>query len=157
MDVVPERSPLLHLLTVVASFTLGPVAALKLSALTAPSSQVVQTLAPLAFLAVFAVGILVWAGLGIVAVVGRGLLQLVRGRRPGIEGAGPTTRVVPPGHRVFPVLGGAIGLGLGVLSGLLGPWGLLAACAVWMGLGLLYGTALRSAARSGYLPFPEPE
>jgi hypothetical protein len=58
---------------------------------------------------------------------------------------------------MFIVLGVVSGGGIGCIAGLLGQLGFVAAVRVWTGAGPLYGIALWAAARSGYLPSPEPE
>jgi hypothetical protein len=100
---------------------------------------------------------LVWLGIGVVVVVGRGLWNLVRGRRPGPESVGPDDVLVPPGYRSFPVLGTLLGGLTGVLAALLSSLTLFQAVGIWGGAALAYGMALWYTAHHGYLPFPEPE
>jgi len=157
MRIVPERRPWIQLLTVVLAFTFGPLLGLRLGMALTPASDLVQAVGVFAFLLIFVAGTLFWSGLGIVVVIGGGLLKLLRGRRPGVEGLEATDRVVPPGYRVFPILGGVLGGGVGVLAGLVSGWGVGAAACVWGAAGLAYGLGLWWAAHHGYLPFPEPE
>lgn len=66
-------------------------------------------------------------------------------------------RVVPPGYRAFPVLGGLLGAIVGLTAGILTGLSVADAVGIWVGTGLAYGLALWLAAHHGYLPFPEPE
>lgn len=157
MRTVPERSGWAQLGTVVLLLAGGPWGALELAAAAAPSSRVVQSLAPLAFAGILAGGLLLWMGVGIVSVVGRFLWRLARGRNPWADAPGRSRRLVPPGYGAFPVLGVAVGGALGATMAWLTGWTLLPALAVWVGGGAGYGAALWSAAHWGYLPFPEPE
>ena len=157
MRVVPDRSGVVQMVVVLGGFLVGPLLALAASAALAPESQVVQAVAPFAFAAVFAGGVVVWTGLGVVVVVVKGVWSLLRGRRPGPDGARSGDLLVPPGYRAFPVLGVLVGLGVGVLSTLVGATPIPVSLAAWVGLGLGYGGALWAAAHHGYLPFPELE
>lgn len=155
--VVPERSGVVHILVTMGGFVLGPLAAIWLSAGLAPESEVVQAVAPFAFAGVFAGGVLFWMGFGVAVVVVKAVWSLLRGRRPGPAGAGVDDRLVPPGYRAFPVLGVLAGLGVGLLSTLLGAAPAATSFGAWVGFGLAYGGALWLAAHHGYMPFPEPE
>jgi hypothetical protein len=64
---------------------------------------------------------------------------------------------VPPGYRIYVVLGVLLGLGVGLLAGLATDLVIVAALGAWGGLGLGYGAVLYAAAHHGYLPCPEPE
>lgn len=157
MRTAPERSPWAQLGAVVLLLVGGPWGALELAQASAPSSRVVQSLAPLAFAGILAGGLLLWMGVGMVWVVGRFLWRVARGRNPRSDAPRASARLVPPGYRAFPVLGVAAGAVLGVASALLTDWTLAPALAVWVGSGAAYGLALWGAAHQGYLPFPEPE
>lgn len=153
MRVVPERSPSLQILTAFGGFLVGPLVALRVSAVLAPESDLVQTASVVAFAAIFAGGAVIWLGLGIAAVVVSFFWNLLRGRAPGAPSLGQGDRLVPPGYRVFIVLGGAVGLAVGVLAGLATEQSLALATATWTLLGLGYGAFLWVAAHHGYLPF----
>jgi len=155
--VVPERSAAVQIGTVFGGFLLGPLVGLRLAMILTPGSDLVQTLSVFAFAAVFVSGILIWAGLGIVAVVVSVLLKLARGRPPGPEGLTGGERIVPPGHRAFVLAGPLLTAPVGALGGLLTELSVLGGVAAWSAAGLAYGWLLRRAARTGYLPFPEPE
>ncbi len=154
---VPARSSAVRLLTVIAAFVGGPLLGLGLAARFTPGSDLVRGIGPLAFLSVFLMGALLWMGTGVVTVVARVLLDLLRGRggRRAVRDADST--LVPAGHRAFVVLGVTAGVLVGCVAGLLTPLGLWAAVALWGLAGLGYGWALHRAANHGWLPFPEPD
>jgi hypothetical protein len=157
MRVVPERSPWAQLATVLACFFVGPFAGLRLGLRLAPESDLAQTVGVFALASVFVGGMVVWMGLGVVVVVGSGLLNLIRGRRPGPATLRATERLVPPGYRSFVILGVSLGAASGLLAGLVTPLGVGAAVLAWSALGTAYGVLLWAAAHYGWLPFPEPE
>ena len=154
---VPVRSPWLQLGTWLGCLLLGPWAALRLGVALAPEADLVQVLSVAGFAGIFVGGLLIWMGIGVVTVVAAGIGQLIRGRRPGVEGLGASETVVPRGYRAFPVLGVVLGTGTGFLAGLLSPVNVIGGVLVWGGVGVLYGLLLWTAAHNGYLPFPEPE
>lgn len=156
MRYVPERSPLFQIVAVFGGFLLGPWAALQTGLLLAPESGVVHTVSVFAFALVFAGGSLLWAGIGIVTVVGRGLWSLARGRRPGPPSLQVSDRIVPPGYRAYVVLGCIAGVGVGLVAGLVTGLSIVQGVAAWTGVGLLYGMLLWALAHYGYLPF-DPE
>jgi hypothetical protein len=156
MRVVPERSPLAQIAVVFGGFFVGPWTGLRLAIALTPESDLVQTASVFGFALVFAGGMLLWAGFGIVTVVFGALVSLVRGRRPGLDSPRITDRTVLPGYRAFPVMGLVFGLLLGLLAALATELTLLTATAAWTFAGLGYGLALWAAAHHGYLPFPEP-
>lgn len=153
---VPERAPLLQIGAVFGGFLLGPLAGLRLAMVLAPGSDLVQSLSVFAFAGVFAGGLVVWSGLGIVRVVLSALGRILRRRR---LGAAITTsdRIVPPGYRAFLVLGPLIAAPVGLVAGVVSDVSVLAGGAAWALAGWAYGWALWWAAHAGYLPFPEPE
>ncbi|HSW31626.1 MAG TPA: hypothetical protein VLH75_19220 [Longimicrobiales bacterium] len=157
MRTVPERSPWAQLVVAVLLLVGGPWGALELAQASAPSSRLVQSLAPLAFAGILAGGLLLWMGMGMVWVAGRFLWRVARGRNPRPDVPRASKRLVPPGYRAFSVLGVAAGAVLGMLCAVLTDWTLAPALALWMGSGAAYGSALWGAAHQGYLPFPEPE
>lgn len=154
---VPERAPLLQIGTVFGAFLLGPLAGLRLAMLLTPESGLVQSLSVFAFAGVLVAGMVLWMGLGIVAVVFSALGSIVRGRAPGREGLTAADRIVPPGYRSFVVLGPVLVGPVGVLAGLVSDLSVVAGGLAWGLAGLAYGWALWWAAHGGYLPFPEPE
>jgi hypothetical protein len=154
--VVPARSAWLQLAAVFGGFLVGPYAALRLSAVLAPGSDLLQTVAVFAFVLDFVGGTLLWAGLGIATVVVRALPRLLRGRLPSWP-AGKAERAVPPGYGAYLVLGVGFGLLVGTVAGLATDLTMLPALAAWTLLGTGYGGALWLAAHHGYLPFLEPE
>ncbi|HSG50221.1 MAG TPA: hypothetical protein VLA43_20510, partial [Longimicrobiales bacterium] len=148
MRVVPERSPWALIATTLVLMCAGPVVGLALAVFLAPDSDVVQVLSPLAFGVTFVGGLFLWMGVGIVAVVGRFFVLLARGRLRA-EAPKRTERLVPPGYRIFPVLGGVLGLGMGLLAGLLTPLTVMVAAGAWTAAGAAYGWVLRQAAHEG--------
>jgi hypothetical protein len=157
MRTVPQRSGWIQLPVVLVLMLGGPYGGLRLATTLTPASDVVQTLSPLAFGVILVGGLFLWMGLGIIAVVGSFFLRLLRGRSPREGAPGSGEVLVPPGSRAFVVLGVLVGGATGCVAGLLGDLGFLAALAAWTGAGTLYGAILWGTARSGYLPFPEPE
>jgi hypothetical protein len=157
MRVVPERSPGLQILTTFGGFFVGPFSALKVGALTAPDSELVQTVGVFAFGLAFLAGTLLWMGWGIATVVLGAVRALVRGRPRRPAGATSADRLVPPGYRAYVVVGALAGCAVGLLAGLLTEWTVLSAMGAWGALGTGYGLLLCTAAHHGYLPFPEPE
>ena len=156
MRVVPERAPWLQTVAVFGGFFIGPFAALRVAALQAPGSELVQTVGVLAFAMVFAGGAVVWLGLGLAAVIVRFFASLVRGRAPAPETPAARDRLVPPGYAVFVMLGVAAGSSVGVLAGVATDLSIPLATVTWALLGLGYGLLLWAAAHHGYLPF-DPE
>ena len=156
MRVVPERSPWLQLVAVFGGFFIGPYCALRASSVLSPGAEIVQTIAVFAFAFVFVAGMLLWMGLGVAKVVFRALGHLLPGRLPTPVREGPGERMVPPGYRVFLVLGMAAGAGIGVLTGVFTELAVSSAIALWTLLGTLYGGVLWFGAHHGHLPFPEP-
>lgn len=154
---VPRRSGWLQLLTVAGLMVGGPYMGLRLATGLTPESDVVQAVSPLAFGVILAGGLLIWMGVGIVSVVAAFVWSLLRGRNPREGAPGREEAIVPPGSRIFIVLGVVLGGAAGCLAGLLGDRGFLVPAGIWSAAGAAYGTALWAAARSGYLPFPEPE
>ncbi len=158
MRVAPERGPWAQVLTVLLAFATGPALGVGLARLMTPESALLEVLSPVAFVLVFIAGLMAWMGLGIAAVVGAALWDLVRGRglRRG-RGAAEGGRLVPPGYRAFAILGPVAGCLVGVAAGLATELSVWVAVGAWGVAGLGYGLALRAAAHHGYLPFPEPE
>jgi hypothetical protein len=157
MRVVPERSPWLQLATAFGGFFLGPYAALRVSRLLTPDSELVQTAGVFALVLVFVGGTLLWMGLGFATFIVRRLLGLLSGRARGRRSTGGSDRTVPPGYRSYVVLGAVLGVAVGILAGVVTDLGLLWATAVWALLGTCYGLVLSVAAHLGYLPSGEPE
>lgn len=156
MRMVPHRSAWTHVGTILAAFAAAPALGFLLGARVAPDSLVISTIAPFAYFLIFFLGILIWVGFGVVALIFTLLRAFVTrsGRKlPSLsEGL-----LVPPGYRVFPVLGGLIGGGLGILAALLTPGSLVTAGGPFLLAGIAYGGALWLAAHHGYLPFPDDE
>ncbi len=155
MRVVPERPPWAQLAAVLLGFTMGPLLGLGLGMVVTPGSDLVQAVGVFAFGLVFLLGILSWAGFGIIAVVVSGLGKLLHGERPRPAELGPRDRLVPPGYRSFPVVGAVVGLGMGLLAGVATELTVGQGSVMWGAAGLAYGGFLWAAAHHGYLPFPE--
>jgi len=155
MRVAPERSSLARLATVLVGFAAGPILGLLLAAFFAPGSDLVRTVGAFAFAAAFMVGVLAWAGLGILAAVLSGLPRLLRGRRPRPAPVGAEERLVPPGSRSFAWFGVLAGVATGVVAGAATALTVVQAVGIWGAAGLAYGGFLWAAAHHGYLPFPE--
>jgi len=102
---------------VFGGFLLGPYGALHVSLLLAPGSDLVQTVAVFTFALILIGGTLLWAGLGIAAVVARALMGLLRGRLPSWP-AGASERVVPPGYGLYVGFGAGFGVLVGVVTGI---------------------------------------
>jgi hypothetical protein len=83
---VPERAPLLQIAAVFAGFPLGPLGGLGLAMLLTPNSDLVQSLSVFALAGVFATGLLVRMGLGIVAVVAGAVVWTLAGLAHGWSG-----------------------------------------------------------------------
>lgn len=158
MRVVPERSAVLQIVAVFGGFFLGPYVALRVSMGLTPDSDLVQTASVLAFALVFVSGTLVWAGVGIAAVVARAFGSVLRGRLPGSDlRVRADDTIVPPGYGSYVVLGILAGAAVGSTAAVASELTLPTAVAVWTALGFGYGLLLWAAARHGYLPFREPE
>ncbi|HSM03404.1 MAG TPA: hypothetical protein VK858_02230 [Longimicrobiales bacterium] len=155
--VVPRRSLWLQLGTWFGGLLLGPWVALRLGAALAPGSDLVQLGSVFGFAGIFAGGLLLWMGIGVLTVVIAGIRQLVRGRRPGVQGLGASEALVPRGYRSFFVLGVLLGAGTGFLAGVFGAPSIATGLLAWGLAGTAYGALLWAAAHQGYLPFPEPE
>jgi hypothetical protein len=153
---VPQRSPWLQLVTVFGAMLLGPWAGLRTGLYLVPESDLVQSVSVFAFALVFVGGTLLWAGIGIVSVVGGGLWRLVRGRAPGPISIRPSDPMVPPGYRAYIVFGCLAGIAVGLLAGMVTELTVVGATAAWTGVGTGYGLLLWAAAHHGYLPFFEP-
>jgi hypothetical protein len=154
---VPARSPWLQLIAVFGSFLLGPWAAIQTSTRLTPGSEVVQTAGALAFGLVFVGGTLLWAGHGILRLVGGGVWRVARGRANAAAPLPGTALAVPPGYGAFVVLGIGAGFTVGVLAGVVSELTIATATAAWTTVGGLYGVLLWLAAHHGYFPFSEPE
>ena len=153
-----DHHPALVLLSVLACFAGGPVLGVAVAHWAAPGSELAQFVSPLAFALSFAGGLVLWFGVGVVTVVGRGLPRLLSGRRRRARTAAPpAAATIPPGHGSFLPLALAFGLLAGIVAGSVPQassfW---FSCAAHLVAGAAYGTALRALARRGYLPFPEP-
>jgi hypothetical protein len=157
MRLVKERPPLLQILVVFGGFLVGPWASLQASLYLVPDSDLVQTVSVFAFTLVFVGGTLFWAGFGIASVVVAAVWRLVRGRLPGSPAPDAGDRIVPPGYRIYLILGCGAGLAVGLLAGVATDLTIETAMATWTMMGAAYGWLLWLAAHHGYLPFPEPE
>lgn len=148
-----ERSPLVQLVTVFASFAAGPLVGGGLAAWLAPGSilaDVVGTFAlPLAWIG----GMVAWVGLAIVVLVLR-LVGWLLGSRDRERVRAPQ---IPPGHGTFVAIAGGLSVIAGIVTGIARDGSFFEALMVWTGVGLAYGMALRWLASNGYLPFPEGE
>lgn len=160
MRIVPERPAALQIGAVFGLFVLGPWAALQASRILAPESEIVHTASALAFVLVFVVGTLSWAGIGALALVPGALRNHLRrgtATPPASAPSGATGTVVPPGYRAYVVLGCANGFMVGVLAGIVTDLTIPRATLAWMLVGASYGLLLWAAAHHGYLPFRDPE
>ncbi|MFW6089767.1 MAG: hypothetical protein ACODAB_08435 [Gemmatimonadota bacterium] len=156
---VPERRASLQIGAVFGLFFLGPWAALQASTILAPGSEIVQTASALAFVLVFVVGTLGWAGIGALALIPGGLrARLRRGATEPADSASSGPRAtVPPGYGAYVVLGLAAGVTVGLLAGVVTESTILRAMFAWVLVGGAYGMLLWAAAHHGYLPFCDPE
>ena len=157
MPSVPSRRPALILVSVFASFAGGPVLGSFVAHMAAPGSELAQIVSPLAFALAFVGGLMLWFGIGFLSVVGNALDRLLRGRWRSRTPSPTGTEFVPPGYGAFLPLALGSGLLAGMVAGLVPEsrsfW---LSCAAHLTVGAAYGGALRSLARHGYLPFPEP-
>jgi len=143
--------------TVFGGFLVGPYVALQLGLFLTPGSDLIHTVAVLAFAMIFVGGVLLWMGIGIVVAVASFLWKLVRGVSPRSGAPGPNEQIAPPGYRSFVILGILLGGAVGFLAGLVTDLSIFTAGAAWGLAGLGYGALLWAAAHHGYLPFLEPE
>jgi hypothetical protein len=127
----------------------GGVAGVLLPAWLAPGSFAAEAVGFFSFVVPFVIGMQAWLGLAIVLAVWG---HLRRVRHP--DAVRPTRADIPSGSFVFvPISTTIIGVA-GLLIGFLGSsLGVIGTFALYLLLGLLYGTACWVAARSGYLPF----
>jgi hypothetical protein len=127
----------------------GGVAGAGISGTLAPDSSAAQFVGLFSLSLPFAVGMNLWLGFAITTEVWRAVRR--RGR-PARDAAPP----VPPGSIAFVptclVLVGFAGLLIAILGSSLG---VVVTVALYLALGLLYGTACWLSARNGYLPFPQ--
>jgi hypothetical protein len=153
----PARNPLLILASVLVSFAGGPALGIAVAHWAAPGSELAQIVSPLAFALAFVGGLMLWFGIGVVAVVGSALYRLLRGRWRWHRRSSSSAEFVPPGYGAFLPLALGLGLLAGVVVGLVPDsisfW---LSCAAHVTAGAAYGGLLRALARNGYLPFPEP-
>jgi hypothetical protein len=155
MTPIPSRSPWIQVISVFASFAAGPGLGSFVAHRTAPGSEFAQFVSPVAFALVFVGGLVLWFGIGVVAVVGKALFRLARGRSDWRTGQHAET---PTGYGAFVALGVVFGLLAGVVVGFVPQaTSFLGSCAVHVAAGGAYGGALYALARHGYLPFAEPE
>lgn len=157
---VPERPASLQLGAVLGLFFLGPWAALQMGLILAPGSEIVHTASALAFVLVFVVGTLAWAGIGAMALIPRALRNHLRRGKAAPPASAPSESpgtVVPPGYRAYVVLGVAAGVMVGLLAGIVTVLTIPLAMLAWVLVGASYGLLLWAAAHHGYLPFRDPE
>jgi len=152
-----SRNLLLILASVVVAFAGGPALGALVAHWAAPGSEVAQIVSPLAFALAFAIGLMLWFGIGVAATLGSTLYRLLRGRSQWRRPSLGAMEMVPPGYGAFLPLGGGLGFLAGTVAGLVPRsvsfW---VACVAHVAAGAAYGVALRTLARHGYLPFPEP-
>ena len=101
-----------------ASFAGGPALGVAAARWAAPGSELAQLVSPLAFALAFAGGLMLWFGIGVVAVVGSALQRLVRGRWHRRRRLPSATVFVPPGYGAFLPLAVGFGLLAGAIAGL---------------------------------------
>ena len=157
MRTVPRRTLWTQGLFTTGALFAGPLLGLGMAAGFAPESGLTQVLGVLGFATVLLGGSVLWMGVGVVAVVSRGLWRLARGQSLRSEATRAGEVEVPPGYRVFLLLGLLIGGFVGFVGGVVSDLTVVAGVALWTGAGGAYGAALSTAAARGYLPFPEPE
>lgn len=76
---IPVRRPVVVLTTVFAAFAGGPALGILVAHSVAPGSELLQIVSPMALVLVFVGGLLLWFGIGLVAVVGNALYHALRG------------------------------------------------------------------------------
>jgi len=157
LPTAPSRNPFVILASVFASFVGGPALGVAVAHWSAPGSELAQFVSPLAFALAFVAGLMLWFGLGVFSVLADALYRLLRGRWRVRRPSPPATEFVPPGYGAFLPVALGFGLLAGVVAGLVPQstsfW---SSCATHVAAGAAYGGLLRSLARHGYLPFPEP-
>ena len=128
----------------------GGVAGLGIARWVAPGSFAAEFFGTFAFPLSFGIGMQAWLGMALVTEAWR---TIRRGFRP-LAKSGELR--IPPGSFAFVptsvVLIGGAGLPIGIFGSSLG---LLTTIALYLMLGLFYGTACWLYARNGYLPFPQ--
>jgi hypothetical protein len=142
----------MRLVTVLGMFFGGAGVGLLLAEWLAPSAAIASLVSFLMLPAAMIAGFHAWLGAAI-------LLSVPRLARRLIDPSGRTTEdcLVPPGAWAFlPIGSGAGGLG-GLLTGLLSPASVLVTVPIYWLAGTAYGFGLWRLARSGHLPFPDPE
>ena len=130
-------------------FVGGGAAGALLPAWLAPGSFAAEAVGFFSFVVPFALGMQAWLGLAIVLALWGHIRRL---RHP--DAVRPTRADIPSGSFVFvPISTTIVGIA-GLVIGLLGSsLGVLGTFTLYLLLGLLYGLACWTAARSGYLPF----
>jgi hypothetical protein len=137
--------------TVVAILFLGGgFAGVGIARFVAPGSLAAEFIGLFSLSLPFAVGMQAWLGLALVTAAWRA----IRRRERAAASAGEAS--IPPGSFAFvPTCIVLVG-SAGVLIALVGSTvGALATIALYLTLGLLYGTACWLYAKNGYLPFPQ--
>jgi len=145
----PRRPVWIQVLVLVVLFLGGGAAGVELSRRLAPQSFLAQFVGLFSFAVPFVVGMNLWLGSAIVVE----LWRRVAGRRAVIRAS---TSDVPAGSAAFVPVCGALVPIAGLLIGILGSsLGVLGTVALYLLLGLSYGTACWLFARLGYLPLPQ--
>ncbi|HZI82045.1 MAG TPA: hypothetical protein VFD69_21150 [Vicinamibacterales bacterium] len=128
----------------------GGVGGLGIARSVAPGSFAAEFFGMFAFPLSFGIGMQVWLGMALVTEAWR---TIRRGFRPAAK-QGEVR--IPPGSFAFVptsvLLVGSAGLPIALFGSSLGA---LATIALYLTLGLFYGTACWLYARNGYLPFPQ--
>lgn len=144
-----QRPVWTQVLVLAALFLGGGAAGVALSQRLAPQSFLAQFVGLFSFAVPFVAGMNLWLGSAIVVE----LWRRVAGRRSTLQASRSD---VPGGSAAFVPVCGVLVPFAGLLIGILGSsLGVLGTVALYLLLGLSYGTACWLFARLGYLPFPQ--
>jgi hypothetical protein len=129
----------------------GGVAGLGVARSVAPGSFAAEFFGTFAFPLSFGIGMQTWLGMALVTEAWR---TIRRGFRPAARQPGEMR--IPPGSFAFVPTSVLLVGGAGLLIAIFGSsLGVLGTIALYLTLGVSYGTACWLYARNGYLPFPQ--